>query len=146
MAYDPTVWVNGDIITANALNNIEGGIARSLNAIIIDIVDDDDTGLLSFVDGDGETYLYDGLLSLFDDYSPVIARFNTGDVVGNVFAEVLYDSSEERIFSKFSFVTVSESYGYIITVAIELYESGYGSNVNNYKFSVTLDEPEPGPL
>ena len=30
MAYTPTVWANGDVITADKLNKLENGVALSL--------------------------------------------------------------------------------------------------------------------
>ena len=34
MAYTPTTWINGDVITAEKLNNMEGGIA-SANEVLV---------------------------------------------------------------------------------------------------------------
>lgn len=35
MAYTPTVWQNGDVITAEKLNNIENGIENSNSTLIV---------------------------------------------------------------------------------------------------------------
>ena len=143
MSYDPTVWVNGDVITANALNNIEDGIAKSLNAIIIDIVVDDGTGDFTFVDGDGETYLYDGLLSLFDDYDVVLARY-TSRTGAYLLAEVKLNS-QDAIVCNYTDIYVSESYAYITVIFVDLEESGYDNVVNTYYVAVTAYNPEPEP-
>lgn len=72
MAYTPTVWETGDIITAEKLNNIEEGIAAA-GAYIVPIVMDSETNL----------YI---LQASFDDISAavsagrlVMAKFSTSD-------------------------------------------------------------------
>lgn len=44
MAYNKTTWANGDVITAEKLNNIEQGIADSNDVVYINYTDDNEKG------------------------------------------------------------------------------------------------------
>ena len=143
MSYDPTVWVNGDVITAQGLNNIEDGIAKSLNAIIISIVMDG-TGSLAFVDSDNEPYVYDDIISLFDNYDVVLARYKSR-LGANLLAEVRVNDSD-AIVCNYTDIYVTEGNAYITNIGMDFEENGYDNVVNTYYVAVTAYEPEPDPF
>lgn len=138
MSYDPTEWVNGDIITANALNNLELGVARSLNAIIVDIVSNN--GLLLFADGEGEAYSYDDMLSLFENYDVILARYKSR-LGAYLLAEVQINN--DSILCAYTDIYVSQGNAYITDIFIDLEENGYEISGNTYYVAVTAYNPEP---
>ena len=77
MAYTPTEWKNGDVITAEKLNNIENGIvnieSEGVPIAIVDVVAAVDAG-----DYDAQSdATYEQLTSLFNEGKIVIAKVTT---------------------------------------------------------------------
>lgn len=68
MAYEPTIWKKGDVVTSEKLNNLEDGVAAankfSVGVIDIGIVVDGETG--------------DSTIIIDETYEELLAAYSSG--------------------------------------------------------------------
>lgn len=56
MAYEPTNWKTGDVVTSAKLNKLEQGVAAGSGVLVVTATEDDDTGVLTLDKTASEIY------------------------------------------------------------------------------------------
>ena len=105
MAYEPTVWKSGDVVTSAKLNKIEQGIANAgggVGGVLIAI---------SNYDAQTETETLDKTWQEIHDAAPLVWRFAMGEDYSNVSA-VYVDNEEYHVVFGISDYVASTADGY----------------------------------
>ena len=120
MSYEKTTWVNGDIITAEKMNNIEDGIANAGNMLICNTVYHSNLGLTGLDKKVSE--IYDALSSGV----PVYVKYQYGDLTRDYVSSV-YIAPIVRVYN----------YNYTNNIRICAMKSDYigDKNSKTYLFS-----------
>lgn len=115
MSYNKTTWANGDVITAEKLNNIETGVEGANNPLIVNVTwdDEEEKGVADKTFGEIRTALENGQLvylhNISDDSNGLSVSFHIiyGISYNISEGEFAYGSLESS-FQGFS-VSVSEA-------------------------------------
>ena len=137
MAYTPTNWQNGDVITAEKLNNIENGVASAVGAPSYDLV-------LAYADTDSDPVLTGHGLS-FDEIVQKIKNHESIAMMASVDQEIygnwyvgIYKEGKIRSNGDDYQVVFGENYSYRLDYT---YTEGYYSGVciNGANFTFVYD-------
>lgn len=146
MAYEPTVWKNGDVITAEKLNKLENGVGDSgdeeSNVVTVlfthDHKDDQNKGVYRY------SVSFDQLLQAFRDGKVIRGLVTVPDgeyTITRPSVDVVRTNDGEGFTNGFEFVFLKHTNTGLIVFRIGIYETSSGTSTS-YINVIKYDEME----